>query len=781
LPGRMHMQAENRKLEREIAERRRFDAPIDAPLRRRVTAGFIVAVLLTLFIGFSAWRGTKRAEQDAYWVSHTHEVMGAIQRTTRHVIEADTSARAFALSGQEPLLAHRQITKDAIYQDEDTLRHLTADNLSQQRRLDVLGTQVDTALEFAENIVAKRRKLGAYSGGSDALEIERLLDAVRATTQDMYAEESRLLIQRLQRSTAGQRLMRVIAIIGAVLGTGLWVLAKLAVNREIDVSARTRAQLSTLNAELEQRVEQRTAALESEIVERERAGEALKKSLTTSEQALRELADQKFALDQHAIVATTDVQGTITYVNEKFCAISKYSRDELLGQNHRILNSGHHSKDFFQQMYHTIANGEVWRGEICNRAKDGSIYWVDTTVVPFLEADGKPRQYMAIRADISERKRAEEARSYLAAVVQSSEDAIVAKTLEGTITAWNPGAEKLYGYSAAEVLGKPLRMLLLPERAEEETDILMRVRRGEGFTHLDTVRVRKDGKKVDVSVTISPIKDANGNIIGASNIGRDVTERKHAEGQLAAQAQELSRKAEELARSNADLEQFAYVASHDLQEPLRMVTAYTQLLSERYSGKLDETANKFIGYAQDGAVRMQVLIQDLLAFSRVGRKEDARTAVDCNAVIEEVRQVLAPAVQESGAAITCSNLPMVLADRTQMVQLFQNLIGNAIKFRGAKPPVISVRAERQDQNWVFSVEDNGIGIDPEYAENIFVIFQRLHARAEYPGNGIGLAICKKIVERYGGKIWVESQPEAGSTFRFVMPARVPDKAQATYA
>ena len=522
-------------------------------------------------------------------------------------------------------------------------------------------------------------------------------------------------------------------------------------------------------------------ALQEQIAERERADEAVRESLAASEAALRELADQKFALDQHAIVATTDVQGTITYVNEKFCAISKYSRDELLGKNHRILNSGHHTKEFFQQMYRTIANGEVWRGEICNRAKDGSIYWVDTTVVPFLDAGGKPRQYMAIRADITERKRAEEARSNLAAVVESSDDAIVAKTLEGTITAWNPAAEKLYGYSATEALGKPLRMLLPAERAEEETDILLRVRRGESFNHLDTVRVRKDGKRVDVSVTISPIKDASGNIIGASNIGRDITERKRAEEQLAAQALELSRKAEELARSNADLEQFAYVASHDLQEPLRMVTAYTQLLSERYSGKIDETANKFIGYAQDGAVRMQVLIQDLLAFSRVGRKEDARTAVDCNAVIEEVRQVLAPAVQESGAAITCSNLPMVLADRSQMVQLFQNLIGNAIKFRGAKPPVISVRAERQDQNWRFSVTDNGIGIDPEYGENIFVIFQRLHARAEYPGNGIGLAICKKIVERYGGKIWVESQPGAGSTFHFVMPTRVPEKAQATSA
>jgi signal transduction histidine kinase len=237
---------------------------------------------------------------------------------------------------------------------------------------------------------------------------------------------------------------------------------------------------------------------------------------------------------------------------------------------------------------------------------------------------------------------------------------------------------------------------------------------------------------------------------------------------------DLAKKVDELARSNADLEQFAYVASHDLQEPLRMVAAYTQLLSERYHGKLDETADKFIGYASEGATRMQVLIQDLLAFSRVGRKESVPVSVDCNVVMEDVRQSLAPAIEESGAVIHCATLPSVWADRTQMVQLFQNLIGNAIKFRKQQPPEISVAAEKQDEHWLFRVSDNGIGIAPEYAENVFVVFQRLHARTEYPGNGIGLAICKKIVERCGGKIWVESQPGCGARFQFTLPLRGAD-------
>ncbi len=312
-------------------------------------------------------------------------------------------------------------------------------------------------------------------------------------------------------------------------------------------------------------------AIRADITERKRAEEALIESLATSKITLKELADQKFALDQHAIVATTDVQGTITYVNDKFCAISKYSRQELVGQNHRILNSGHHTKEFFQQMYHTIANGQAWRDEICNRAKDGSIYWVDTTVVPFLDAYGKPRQYMAIRADITERKRAEEVRERLAAVVDSSDDAVISKTLEGTINTWNRGAEKVFGYSASEVVGKSMLMLIPPERVNEESEILSRIRRGESVEHFETVRLRKDGTRINVSATISPIKDGGGAIVGASKIARDITERRQAE--QAVQESLATREAalKELADQKFALDQHAIVGVTDLQGTITYV------------------------------------------------------------------------------------------------------------------------------------------------------------------------------------------------------------------
>ncbi len=509
--------------------------------------------------------------------------------------------------------------------------------------------------------------------------------------------------------------------------------------------------------------------LQSAIEELQKTQEALKESLAaTSEIARKDLADQKFALDQHAIVAMTDAQGRITYVNDKFCTISKYSREELLGQDHRIINSGYHPKEFFQQMYRTIAEGGVWRSEIRNRAKDGSFYWVDSTIVGFAGADGKLDKYVAIRVDITERKRAEEVRERLAAVVESSDDAIIGKTVDGTITSWNRGAEKVFGYSSAEAVGKPMQMLVPPERANEGPDILARIGRGESVDHFETIRVRKDGTYIDVSTTISPIRDSSGVIVGASKIARDITERKRAE-------QRLADKAEELARSNRDLEQFAYAASHDLQEPLRMVASYTQLLAERYCGKLDENADKFLGYAREGALRMQVLIRDLLAFSRVVQAGVTGKNVDCNVALEEALQSLTAAIEESGAVVTHTALPSVWADQTQIAQVFQNLIGNAIKFRREAPPQCAVSAEKSGRNWLFSVSDNGIGIAPEYAENIFVVFQRLHARTEYPGNGIGLAICKKIIEHYGGTIWVESQVGQGSTFKFTLPAAAPEE------
>ena len=230
------------------------------------------------------------------------------------------------------------------------------------------------------------------------------------------------------------------------------------------------------------------------------------------------------------------------------------------------------------------------------------------------------------------------------------------------------------------------------------------------------------------------------------------------------------KQAAELTRSNTELEQFAYVASHDLQEPLRMITGYLGLLAKRYKGKLDQDADDFIGFAADGAKRMKVLIGDLLTYSRVGTRGKEFALTDCGAVVAGTLRALQPAIEESAAKVTHDPLPTVMGDESQLLQLFQNLIGNAIKYRDNKPPVVQVSCKQEGGNWLFSVRDNGIGIDPKYAERIFVIFQRLHSGNQYAGTGIGLAVCKKIVERHGGKIWVESEPGKGAAFHFTIPA-----------
>ena len=240
--------------------------------------------------------------------------------------------------------------------------------------------------------------------------------------------------------------------------------------------------------------------------------------------------------------------------------------------------------------------------------------------------------------------------------------------------------------------------------------------------------------------------------------------------ELARTTAELGRLNEELDRSNKELAQFASVASHDLQEPLRMVSSYTQLLSRRYKGRLDASADEFIAFAVDGANRMQTLINDLLAYSRVGTRGKEFEPTDCNAAFDQAVANLKSAIDESGAVVTHGPLPTVMADRMQIGQLLQNLIGNAVKYHGAEPPRVDFSAEQKGKEWVFSVSDNGIGIDPQFADRIFVVFQRLHTREEYPGTGIGLAICKKIVERHGGRIWVKSQLGSGATFYFTLGA-----------
>jgi len=345
-------------------------------------------------------------------------------------------------------------------------------------------------------------------------------------------------------------------------------------------------------------------------------------------------------------------------------------------------------------------------------------------------------------------------------VLKGNVEAIVITDSHGHIEWVNNTFSTLTGYAKADVLEKNLGFLFAGGQNVYEA---MRPKLNEANHHeVETWVRRKDGSEFPAEVTLSAVRSDADMISHHVLEFSDITEFRHAR-------EELIRRTEELSRSNKELEQFAYVASHDLQEPLRMVASYTQLIAQRYRGKLDADADEFINYAVDGATRMQAIINDLLTLSRVSTRNTIFSRVDAKLALDKALANLRLIIGETGATIVCDSLPALNADGSQLTQLFQNLIGNAIKFRGSNSPRVEIGAEQQDGEWVFHVRDSGIGIAPEYFERIFLMFQRLHTKKEYPGTGIGLTICKKIVERHGGRIWIESEQGKGTTFYFTIP------------
>jgi PAS domain S-box-containing protein len=637
--------------------------------------------------------------------------------------------------------------------------------------------------------------------------------------------------------------------------------------QEIEQRQKAEAQFRRLNAELDTLVVNRTA----------------------------EISDYKYALDQSSIVAITDQKGIIRHVNDNFCRISGYSREELIGQDHRIINSGFHSKAFIRDLWVTIANGKIWKGELKNRAKDGSTYWVDTTIVPFLTAEGKPRQYVAIRADITERKKAEEQQDFLASIIDSSDEAIFSIGLDGVITSWNRGAARLFGYSPEEALGKSISMLMTPNLLGDEDLIIKKIAKGEYIEQYITERLRKDGSMLHVSLNISPIRDPDGKIIGASRIARNITEQLNAEKkirqsekiyktiassipgsviclfdpeyrylliegdileklgykkeQLLGQKAEtvlppenynlakpllervfrgetfsnerrildcdvISRyvplkdennvvynamivviditelkkaqnhiaelnvslenkvveRTEQLALVNKELEAFTYSVSHDLRAPLRIIDGFADILINDHADKLDEEGKRTIGIITRNARKMGQLIDDLLNLSHLGRQEIITTRVDMNRLVK-----LAFAEQlilYNGKEVKLEADPLLPAscDHNLMLQVWLNLISNALKYSGKQEqPAIHISSYLSGNNAVYAVKDNGVGFDLKYADKLFGVFQRLHKVSEFEGTGVGLALVQRIIIKHGGRVWAESETGKGAVFYFSLP------------
>ena len=486
---------------------------------------------------------------------------------------------------------------------------------------------------------------------------------------------------------------------------------------------------------------------------------------------LTELAAQKADGDTVEAVLETGTSASLLVEAAGRIAIANRRAERLLGRTRAEL-VGRDIRSLFPERFRNRLEIHVLRA-VRGRIEGGRRRWdalmlhADLQEIPVelefsaIAANARGYEVRVTIVDAREARSVEASLQFLAALVEDSEDAIISRSVDGLITSWNRAAERLYGYTAAEMLHRPISTLIPERMMADEMLLHERILANERVENYEATKRRKDGTELEVSVTLSPMHDAEGRIIGISSIGRDITEAK--------------RRDAELLRSNAELEQFAYVASHDLQEPLRMVANYTELLAERYAGRLDEKAQRYIHHASDGARRMQRLVNDLLEYSRIGCQDRRPTSVSVDRVISSVIANLSGVITSEAAAIEVGEMPVVSGDEGQLHQLFQNLLSNALKFRSEAPPRIRISARPQGERWHFDVADNGIGIDPKYFDRVFQMFQRLHERGKYAGSGIGLSIAKRIVERHGGRITLASEPGRGSTFSFSLRATTQER------
>ncbi len=691
-------------------------------VNRAALIALVVAILTLLAAGIVSHRGLVLSEDSEQRVRHTHEVLESLQGLLAATQSVESSARGFALTGEASYLPTFQSGVERSSQDADDVRRLVADNPGQKRHLAALGSLVEQKIQFGEQVIELRRRSGleaaaAAVGTGTGQRLMQELEGVVGTLRD---EEWRLLALRSADAQLRLRQAKSVLIFGDLVGLLVVVGAFVSVHRD---SSRRRA---------------------------------VEEELRESEEKYRMLLD---GVRDYAIFMI-DPKGLVLSWNAGAEKTKGYPAGEILGRNFACFFPPEDvQRGWPEELLRMTAASGRHEEQAIRMRRDGSQFLAHVTLAALHDREGKLRGFSEISRDLSASKESE---ARYRGLLEAAPDAMVVVNTGGEIVLLNVQAEKQFGYRRDELLGQPVKRLIPEGFAErliaDGTRTAAEALAQQIGTGIELSGRRKDGTEFPIEIMLSPREGAEGILVTAAI--RDISRRKEAEAQLL-------QKVDELKRSNEELGQFAYIASHDLQEPLRMVASYTQLLSKRYKGKLDSDADEFIAFAVDGASRMQRLIQDLLTYSRVGTKGKDLVETASERALEQALVNLRGAIEEKGAVVTHDALPNVLADETQLVQLFQNLVGNAIKYQGPGVPRVHVSAVRNgDQKWMFSVRDNGLGIDPQYFDRIFGMFQRLHKREEFAGTGIGLAICKKIAERHGSSITVESQPGQGSTFRF---------------
>ncbi|HTF65619.1 MAG TPA: PAS domain S-box protein [Edaphobacter sp.] len=695
-------------------------------MRVAVAAAFVVILFVCVMTG----RFISSLLKDARWVEHTEVVLDNIHSLEGLILRKEVTRQRYQLNHDVVPSESRNELSQEIERSLGELRDLTSDNPRQQENV----RAIEASLEQDENTTHMPRqshKDGFVSPGSVSVQSEALAPpTLLVGLGAMRDEERTLLAERRQAQQAGARdtylVLAILSLMLVALLTAIYLIGQ----REI---------------------KHRRKLLE------ERKGE---------EDRYRGLLEA--APDAMVVV---NQAGEVVLLNLQAEKQFGYRRDELVGQKvtsiipvgfaERLIADG--TRTAAEALAQHIGTGI----ELSGKRKDGTPFPIEIMLSPLENSEGT-LVTAAIR-DISERKLAEDAlrtsEERLRLIVSNARDyAIVMLDPDGRVVSWNDGAERIKGYKTEEILGQHFsRFYPVEDVSNGKPEFELAEATRTGRCEDDGWRIRKDGSRFFANEVTTALYDERGRLRGFGRITRDITERKKSEAHLAETMAELR-------RSNDELQQFSNVASHDLQEPLRMVASFTQLLSRRYKGRLDADADEYIAYAVEGCNRMKTLIEDLLIYSNVGTGERSTEQSSCESALSQALANLQMAIEESGTVVTQDPLPAVAMDGARLSQLFQNLVGNAIKYRGAEAPRIHVSAERRDgDGWTFSVRDNGLGIDRQYFQKIFILFQRLHGRNEFKGTGIGLSICKKIVERSGGRIWVESQPKQGSIFYFSLP------------
>jgi PAS domain S-box-containing protein len=692
-------------------------------IRRASIIGFVSMLLALSAIGFYGFGQLNRLNAARISLRRSNELITTLHSIFSILQDAETGQRGFLITGNESYLAPYN---DAVSKMSDGymrhLRELTADNLAQSK--DIAKLQQAIREKFAE--LKRTIEIRRTKGFDAARELvvtdigKHEMDVIRDTFTKMYENERELLILRDEEQDRHSKF----AFIGLFIVFASGLICQLVTG------------LVTLRF------------LKGEILARQ--------ALDESEKRFRLLLS---SIKDYAI-SMIDPKGVVRTWNYGAERIFGYKADEIVGKNISLVYT-EEEKASGKPEQELAVSTRVGRFEEegMRVRRDGSKFWANVVVVPIFGKSEEVTGFAKVIRDISDRKQTIDTLREQADLLDLTRDAVVVRDLQGIVGYWNRGAEDMYGFTKAEAIGKPAHVLLKTEFPQPLGDVEKYIL-DKGYWEYELFHHTKDGRRIIVSSRHTLKTDEHGKPVGVLEIDTDITVHKESEQKQLALA--------EMKRVNAELDQFASIASHDLQEPLRAVAGCLQILEKTYRGKLGKDADELIDYAVDGSLRMRSLINALLSLARVNSGEMVFESVDLNSVLEQALQNIETAVKESGAKITHDPLPVLTVEKTLITQLFQNLLSNAIKFCAEKPPKIHIGAIHKDHFWQISVQDNGIGFDKQSTDKIFEPFKRLHNQKKYPGTGIGLPICKRIVERHGGTISAESELGKGATFYFTL-------------